>query len=80
MNAGSEITIYLICAVIAGGLAAFLAEQKGYSTIFWMPVSFIFPPFVLIMLFLPRRRALAKAVRPQRDPDSLRGEELDNRD
>jgi hypothetical protein len=35
---------------------------------------------VLIMLFLPRRRALAKAVRPQRDPDSLRGEELDNRD
>ena len=80
MTAGPEITIYLICAVVAGGLAAALAAHKGLSTVFWMPASFIFPPLVLILLFLPKRRRAGKVYRPQQDPDSLPNEELDNRD
>ncbi len=71
MQAGLEITIYLICAMVAGGTAATVAHMRGRHAVFWMPASFLFPPVVGILLLLPKRRVI-DAPRPvSRDPDSL---------
>lgn len=72
MQAGLEITIYLICALAAGITAATVAPMRGRTPGFWMTASFLFPPVVGILFLLPSRR-LAPVTRPavRRPVDNL---------
>lgn len=73
MSAGIEITIYLTCALVAGVAAAVIAGMKGRHTGFWMTGSFLFPPLILVLLFLVKR-ASAPGPRPQaKKRDDLEG-------
>jgi hypothetical protein len=71
MQAGLEITIYLIFAMVAGGTAATVAPMRGRTAGFWMPASFLFPPMVGILFLLPSRRLVRAPRATRRDPDNL---------
>jgi hypothetical protein len=55
MSAGLEITIYLICALVAGIVATVVAQVKERNATAWMTAAFLFPPAVFILFALPRR-------------------------
>lgn len=72
MQAGLEITLYLVFAMVAGGVAATVAPMRGRTATFWMPASFLFPPLVGILFVLPNRRLPAMPhPAARRNPDSL---------
>ena len=60
MPAGLVITIYLASALVAGTLAGIIAPRKGRSTGFWTTATFLFPPLLLVLIFLPRGRTVQR--------------------
>lgn len=71
------IAIYGSAMLIAGIAAGFVAYSKRRDVSFWMTISFLFPP-VLIMLFLMTRH---DGVRPSREGlDAQEHRELRNED
>lgn len=55
MNTGQIITLVLIIWIAIPLLAAFLSRRKKRDTNFWVFSSFILPPLVLVLLFLPKQ-------------------------
>lgn len=53
MNGGIGITIYLSSALVAAVLAGSVAPAKKRHPGYWLTVSFLFPPLVVILLLLP---------------------------
>jgi cyanate permease len=60
MPAGLVITIYLASALVAGTLAGMIAPRKRRSAGFWTAATFLFPPLLLILIFLPRGRTVER--------------------
>ncbi len=54
MEAGMIITVYLASALVAGIIAGAVAPNKRRHPGYWMIFSFLIPPFVLLLLILPR--------------------------
>lgn len=54
MNFLSVITIWGIVALSAAAIAGVLAGIKNRDYSFWMGWSFVLPPLVIVLLFLPR--------------------------
>jgi hypothetical protein len=50
------IAIWGIVAILSAVLAGILASAKRRDYSFWAAWSFIFPPMLLILLFMPRNR------------------------
>jgi hypothetical protein len=70
MNAGMiGITIYLISALLAGITAGISAPAKKRHPGYWMTVSFLLPPLVLILLWLPKGHGYW--IEPLDDDDKL---------
>jgi hypothetical protein len=55
MSAGLEITIYLVCALVAGVVATVVAQIKERNATAWMTAAFLFPPAAFILFALPKR-------------------------
>jgi hypothetical protein len=75
MGTGPEITIYLAAGVFAAIVGTVVAGTKRRSQGFWMVACLLFPPALIVLLLLPKGRAVVKG---QPDPDAP--EVLDNRD
>lgn len=71
MPAGLAITIYLATALVAGTIGGAVAPRKRRHAGFWTTATFLFPPMLLILLFLPRGRAVPHRGEEDWDPDSL---------
>ena len=71
MPAGLAITIYLASALVAGTIGGTIAPRKRRHAGFWTTATFLFPPLLLILLFLPTGRALPRREKEDWDPDSL---------
>jgi hypothetical protein len=56
MNAGLLITIYLASSLISGTVAGAVSTRKRRHHGFWTTAAFLFPPLLLVLLFLPRGR------------------------
>lgn len=56
MNAAMIITVYLTSALVAAIIASIAAPVKRRHAGYWMIFAFLFPPIVLVLLFLPRGR------------------------
>lgn len=70
MNAGMMgITIYLISALLAGITAGIYAPLKRRHPGYWMTISFLLPPFVLLLLWLPKGHGYW--IEPCDDDDNL---------
>ncbi len=54
MPAGLAMTIYLATALVAGSLGGMIAPRKRRHAGFWTTATFLFPPLLLILIFLPR--------------------------
>jgi hypothetical protein len=65
MDTGQLITIYLTTALVAGLVATMVARGKHRHSGYWMLVCFLFPPLVLVLIFLPKGRNVHD---PHRDP------------
>ena len=55
MNTGQIITVALIIWITIPLLAAYLSKRKKRDTNFWVFSSIVFPPLVLLLLFLPKQ-------------------------
>ena len=55
MKAGEILTIVLFIWIIVPVIAAYLASRKKRDTYFWVCACVLFPPLVLLLLFLPKR-------------------------
>jgi hypothetical protein len=62
MSAGLLITVYLASSLLAGTLAGAVSARKRRHHGFWTAGAFLFPPLLLLLLFLPRGN-----YRPVRD-------------
>ncbi len=60
MQPGQILTIVLIIWIIVPILAGYLSARKKRDTSFWVFACVIFPPLVLILVFLPKRDAPPK--------------------
>lgn len=49
--------VRLLPFLLAGVVAAFLASRKGRNPVAWFFISFLVPPAILVLLFLPGGRA-----------------------
>lgn len=49
------IVIWGLAAIIAAALAGFVAGWKNRDYSFWMAWSFLFPPLVIWLLFMPKK-------------------------
>jgi hypothetical protein len=58
---GLAITIYLAAGVVAGTMAGLISQRKRRHSGFWTTAAFMFPPLVLILIFLPTGRAMPRA-------------------
>jgi len=67
MSAGLTITVYLALALIAGIAAGVIAPRKKRSQGVWTTLAFLFPPLLIVLLFLPKGRAFPP--RPDREWD-----------
>jgi hypothetical protein len=56
MQAGELLTIALIIWLLTPILALFLAKKKKRDHNFWVLTSFLFPPAILFLASLPKRR------------------------
>jgi hypothetical protein len=54
MSAGLLITVYLASSLIAGTISGAVASRKRRHHGFWTTGAFLFPPLLLVLLFLPR--------------------------
>jgi hypothetical protein len=68
------ITAWATGALLAGVLASLLAARKKRDRYAWTAWSFVFPPAVLILWWLPARAAPAR--RPEEDDDE--GDEIED--
>jgi hypothetical protein len=57
MSAGLEITLYLICALVGGIVATFVAGTKNRNQAVWMVAAFLLPPVLFILIALPKLAA-----------------------
>jgi hypothetical protein len=72
MPAGLALTIYLAAGLLAGTLGGTIAPRKRRHPGFWTTGAFLFPPLVIVLLFLPRGNYMPP--RPQSEWD----DNLDN--
>ena len=56
MNAISLIVLWGALAIAAAGMAFVLAGLKNRDYSFWIAISFLLPPMVLVLALLPRRQ------------------------
>ncbi len=71
MSSGSLITIYLVSALIAGIAGAIIAQAKNRNAGFWTMAPFLFPPVLLALLLLPRRKTAPYKAQRSEDSDNL---------
>ena len=70
MQAGEILTIVLIIWIIVPVIAAYLSARKKRDTNFWVFACVLFPPLVLLLLFLPKRdQAPTKRFGEEREND-----------
>ncbi len=55
MNAVAMIVLWAAVAVVTAVLAGILAGWKNRDYSFWVSLTFLLPPLVLVILLLPRR-------------------------
>lgn len=55
MAAPQIIAIYGLIMIVAAVVAGYVAMSKNRDYSFWMAWSFVVPPALLILVFLPRR-------------------------
>lgn len=70
---GLELTLYLLAGLIAGTVAGVIAPRRRRHVAFWTTATFIFPPTLIVLLFLPNART---APRPR--PASEWDDDLDH--
>lgn len=69
---GLVITVYLCSALVAGVLGGAVSQAKRRHPGYWMTLSFLFPPLVIILLLLPKGHGHHDPMRePGDDCDSL---------
>lgn len=56
MSAVSMIVLWAALAALAGLVAFMLAGIKNRDISFWVALSFLLPPVVLVLALLPRRQ------------------------
>ncbi len=56
MPAGLAITVYLAAGLAAGALGGTIAPRKRRHPGFWTTATFLFPPLIFVLFFLPRGR------------------------
>ena len=75
METGQLITVYLVSAVVAGLIVTIVARAKRRHSGYWMLACFLFPPFILLLLVLPKGKHVHN---PQRDPFGGKTDEDDD--
>jgi hypothetical protein len=69
MNAGVLITLYLASALTAALIAGVMAPAKRRHPGYWLIISFLIPPTVLLLLLLPKGRGVHNPMDPYLDRD-----------
>jgi hypothetical protein len=77
MDTGMLITVYLSSALAAGLLSTAMASAKHRHPGYWMIFCFLIPPFIVLLLILPKGRYLHY---PHRDPFGEIGDDDNWRD
>ncbi len=67
MEAGMWLTLYLVASLLASVIAGIACYAKQRHAGYWIAVSFLFPPFVLILLLLPKGRGIHYYGEPRSD-------------
>jgi hypothetical protein len=64
---GLQLTIYLLAGIVAGTIAGLIAPRKRRHAGFWTTAAFIFPPALLVLLFMST--SAREAPRPRSTPE-----------
>ncbi len=69
MPAAVVLTVWLASGLIAGTIGGQVSQRKRRHPGFWTTATFLFPPLLLVLVFLPRGNW--RPPPPEWDPDNL---------